>query len=344
MGRLIFYIGLLAVPLIILGLLVTPLRIPKGEPGLSSGHVTGEGVELAAAAPAISLNCTLPRPTWSTHIHVLRLLYGGKETPVQESPYNDGSQVDVFVTDPERPVILVLVGGRPIVWNIRVHPKSRVMGIIVAGESSQIVVGAGGPSAASLVQSGHKCYELLQRYFPAQGYSYEEAALRRFIDATLGQPITSYQDARSEDEIWVGPELDLPESKFDDMPFVVPSDLVDNHRPILFGRAALKRLVKEGVIRPAAKEDLDRWIAYGVKAPGIHADLSDLDLDRTYVVNRFFRLPLSLMGNASSAFIVPPGVTRPEGDAGESMVLTYQPYGCMWSGGFFGNCASMSPP
>jgi hypothetical protein len=203
------------------------------------------------------------------------------------------------------------------------------------------VVGAS--SALSLIQSGGQCYALLQRYFPPQSHSYDETALRNFVAAALGRPITGYQDKRSTDEFWAGPEVDMPPSQLDDMPFVVPSDLVDNHRPILFGRLALKRLVEEGAIRPPTKEDLDDWIASGVNAVGIHADLSDLDLDRTYVVKRFFRLPLSLMGRASTAFIVPPGVTKPEGEVWDSMVLTYQPYGCFWSGGFFGNCAGFAP-
>lgn len=62
------------------------------------------------------------------------------------------------------------------------------------------------------------------------------------------------------------------------------------------------------------------------------------------MVNAPFRLPLGLTGNASSAFIVPPGGTVPTGYVGENMVMTYERYGCFWSGGFFGNCAGFSPP
>jgi hypothetical protein len=337
---LIFYIGLLALPLMILGVLTVPMKIPKTEPGLVGGSVVAEDAKIAASVPPTVLNCILPRPNLVTSIHVLRLRFGGKETPVLQSSYSEGSQVDVFVTETDGPVVLVLVGGSSIVWNLRVHPKSRILGVVVAGSFSQRVVGTS--SATSLIQSGGQCYQLVQRYFP-QRPSYDEAEIRSFVANALGRPITSFQDKRSADELWVGPEVDMPPSKLDDMAFVVPSDLVDNHRPILFGRPALERLVKEGTIRPATKEDLDDWIASGKNKVGIHADLSGLDLDRTYVVKRFFRLPLSLMGRASTAFIVPPGVTKPEGEVWDSMVFTYQPYGCRWSGGFFGNCAGMSP-
>jgi hypothetical protein len=339
--RLIFLIGLIGLPLMILGLLTVPMRIPKTEPGLAGGSVIAEDAEIAASVPPTVLNCTMPRPNLDTRIYVLRLLHGGKETPVLQSSYDEGSQVDVFVTETSGPVVLVLVGGSGIVWNLRVHPKSRILGVVVAGDFTQRVVGAS--SAASLIQSLGQCYALLQRYFPPQSHSYDEASVRNFVADALGRPITSFQDKRSADELWAGPEVDMPPSQLDDMPFVVPSDLVDNHRPILFGRPALKRLVQEGTIRQATKEDLDDWIASGVNAVGIHADLSKLDLDRTYVVKRFFRMPMSLMGRASTAFIVPSGVTKPEGEVWDSMVLTYQPYGCFWSGGFFGNCAGFSP-
>jgi hypothetical protein len=338
--RLIFIIGLLALPLMIFGLLTVPMRIPKTEPGLAGGGVIAEDAEIAASVPPTVLNCTLPRPNLDTRVYVLRLRHGGKETPVLQSSYDEGSQVDVFVTETGGPVVLVLVGGSNIVWNLRVHPNSRILGVVVAGSFSQRVVGTS--SAASLVQSGGQCYQLLQRYFP-QRPSYDETEIRNFVANALGRPITDFQDKRSADELWAGPEVEMPPSELDDMPFVVPSDLVDNHRPILFGRPALKRLVEEGTVRQATKEDLDDWIASGVNAVGIHADMSGLDLDRTYVVKRFFRLPLSLMGRASTAFIVPPGVTKPEGEVWDSMVLTYQPYGCLWSGGFFGNCAGFSP-
>ena len=136
----------------------------------------------------------------------------------------------------------------------------------------------------------------------------------------------------------------MPKSKVDDMPFVIPSDLVDNQRPILFGRTALQRLVKQNAIRPAKPADLQAWVNAGVGKPGLHADFSDLDLERTYVVMAPFQLPLGLIGNASSAFIVPPGRSIPKGGVGENMVMTTDHYGCFWSGGFFGNCAGFSPP
>jgi hypothetical protein len=338
---LVFFIGLLAVPLMIFAFVVAPIRIPRSEPGLVGGGVVAENAEIAASVPPTMLNCTLPRPNLDTRIHVLRLQHGGKDTPVLQSSYSEGSQVDVFVTETGGPVLLVLVGGSNIVWNLRVHPKSRILGVVIAGPFAQRVVGTS--SAASLILSGDQCYQLLQRYFPAQRPSYDEAEIRSFVANALGRPITDFQNKRSADALWVGPEVDMPPSPLDDMDFVVPSDLVDNHRPILFGRPALKRLVAEGTLRPATQADLDDWIASGKNAVGIHADMSGLDLDRTYVVKRFFRLPLSLMGRASTAFIVPPNVTKPEGEVWDSMVLTYQPYGCRWSGGFFGNCAGMSP-
>jgi len=120
--------------------------------------------------------------------------------------------------------------------------------------------------------------------------------------------------------------------------YAVPSDFVDSHRPILFGRPALERLVKEGAIRPARQQDLDAWVARGIRQNDQYHKMANLDLDRTYVINSFFQLPLGLTGDASSAFILPSGITKPKGFVGENLILTYQPYGCHWLEGFSVRC------
>jgi hypothetical protein len=268
----------------IFGLLTVPMRIPKCEPGLVGGSVIAEDAEVAASVPRTVLNCILPRPNLDTRIYVLRLLHGGKETPVLQSSYDAGSQVDVFVTEAGGPVVLVLVGGSKIVWNLRVHPKSRILGVVVAGDYAQRVVGTS--DALSLIQSGGQCYALLQCYFP-QRPSYDETEIRNFVANALGRPITDFQDKRSADELWAGPEVEMPSSQLDDMPFVVPTDLVDNHRPILFGRPALKRLVEEGTIRPATKEDLDDWMGFAGQRPAWRHRCA------LGVIHRRLRLPTS---------------------------------------------------
>lgn len=91
--------------------------------------------------------------------------------------------------------------------------------------------------------------------------------------------------------------------------------------------AGIDQLRREGRIRPATREDVDRWVrATGADPSALHLDSMDRQsggrfVFRTYVVLREMTFPEGLHGAHSVTFIVPRGVPRPYGDPGHSRVL-----------------------
>jgi hypothetical protein len=314
------------------------------QPKLSSGTPVGEDLVVAQPVPTLRLGCTLPQPGPNVAVHAISVLRGGKETPVQ-SHYTETGQIDVFVTDQSAPVLLLLAAHDAVIWTVRVDPKARLAGIVASGYDDQVIVGpSNSVPATSLVFGTRQCYATLSQYFLNIMSRADQEDLDSLSRLAFKRPLTSFQSERTGEAFWIGPQAKRPKSYLDQLPVIVPADFVDDHRPILFGRPALERLVKENVIRPARQEDLDAWRAVGAQKSGPRNDQASLDLTRTYVINRFFQLPLGLSGDASTAFILPAGVSPPKGFVGENLVLTFHPYGCHWFEGFSDNCIGIPAP
>lgn len=345
MTRIVLYVLLAFVVLGIAGMFmlrVAPLGL--AQPKLSSGRAVGEDLVVAGPAPTVRLGCTMPQPGPNVAIHAISVYRGGKETPVQ-AHYTETRQIDVFITDQTAPVLLLLAAHDAVIWTIRVDPNAKLSGIVVSGYDDQIIVGpSNSVPATSLVFGTRQCYPALQQYFLNLTSRADQSDLEGLSKMAFKRPLTSFQSERTGEEFWVGPTDKRPKSYLDQLPIVVPADFVDDHRPILFGRPALERLVKEHVIRPARQQDLDGWRAVGAQKPEPRNAQADLDLERTYVINSTFRLPLGLSGDASTAFILPAGVTPPKGFVGQNLVLTFHPYGCHWLEGFSDNCIGVPSP
>ena len=98
------------------------------------------------------------------------------------------------------------------------------------------------------------------------------------------------------------------------------------------------RLVNEGVLAPATEADIAKWRDAGPLSQDTPSYVTNLELTRTYVVQRPFRLPLGLIGEASAAFILPIGMKAPDGWIGENVFLKYVPFGCAEVEGWHENC------
>jgi hypothetical protein len=337
-NRTVFLAILLILTIVGLGYCqMRPAQLGLVEPKLSSGTPFGEDESVAKAATAARPVCNLPNVPSYGGVHAISVYRGGRRTPVQPH-FSETREIDLAVTETEAPVVLLLASYDAVIWKLRVHPKARLSGIVLIGLDNQIVVGAvGGVIVTSRIFGTRQCMTQPGTLVNLAG-RVDREDLEVFAQSAFKRPLKSFQTERTGDEFWVGPEVEMPKSDLDTLPYAVPPDLVDSHRPILFGRPALERLLKEGVIRRARQQDLDQWVARGVRQNDQYHKMADLDLERTYVINSFFQLPLGLTGDASSAFILPPGVAKPKGFVGENLILTYQPYGCHWLEGFSVRC------
>lgn len=241
-----------------------PAQLGLVEPKLSSGTPFGEDQSIAKAVTAARPVCDLPHPPSNAEVHAISVTRGGRRTPVQPH-FSETREIDLTVSEQATPVVLLLSSYDAVIWKLRVHPKARVSGIVLIGLDNQVVVGAvGSIPVASRIWGTRQCMAQPGDLISLTG-RIDREHLEAFAQEAFKHPLKSFQTERSGDAFWIGPEVEMPKSDLDTLPFAVPSDFVDSHRPILFGRPALERLLKEGVIRPAHQQDIDLW---SLKASG----------------------------------------------------------------------------
>lgn len=315
-------------PIILLSLGLSGLGDLEPEAPLNTKSTVGEELSIAAPTWALRPGCELPSRPSNARIHAVTLAKGGIETPAQAFGTR-AFQVNVDITDTSGPVYLMLSARNAAIWNIRTAPKVIVGGVVTTGFDHQIVVTRQARAAMlPATTADRRCRNVFREMRPNAINAVSEEELAEISVRAYGRAPDNIIKKTIADHIVIGPEEDVVKLPAVTDPIAIPDILVDTHRPILFGRPALARLVKEGVLSQATEADIAKWKSSGPLSPNVPDYLADPDLTRFYVVQRPFRLPLGLTGEASAAFIIPAGMKEPDGWIGENVYLKYSPFGC----------------
>lgn len=337
-GFAIFLIG----PFVFEAMGLTGHAVKWPEP-LSRDDPILENTQIAMPVRTLATNCELPQLMSSVPIYAISLYNGGIETAVQEFG-TEARQVDVMVTDTSAPIALILSARDAVIWNLRLAPGAKIAAVVTTGFDRQPVVSK--QTAVKVLPAtlgDEQCKSQLRRQEgPAMLEQLTDEELMNLSQLAFNRPPTLVIKKSSAEQVILGPEEKVTEIPAETDPFVVPHSLVDGHRPILFGRPALQRLVAEGVLSQASTEDIAQWKKNGQLASEVPSFIADLDLTRTFVVRRPFRMPLGVKGLAASAFLIPRGMKEPEAWPWEENVyLLSLPFGCKHSGGWFENCGKV---
>jgi hypothetical protein len=334
----IFLLG----PFVFAGLDWTGPGLDWPEP-MSDADPILEDAQIAMPTRTLRTNCQLPQIMNSVPIYAVSLRKGEIETAVQEFG-TEAAQVDVLITETASPVALILSGRNAIIWNLRLVKGARVAAIITTGFDRQTVVStqtAVGVLSATL--GDEQCKSPLRRANGLQSLeALTELELRQLSVKAFQREPNQVIAKRSVDTITIGPEDQVAQIPASSDPFVVPDTLVDHHRPILFGRPALQRLVKEGMLTQATADDIAQWKGYGHLSDNPPSYIKEIDLTRAFVVRRPFQMPPGVKGMAASAFILLPGVQAPKAwSIAENVYLRATPFGCDRSDGWYEGCSKV---
>ncbi|MBL8343915.1 MAG: hypothetical protein JNN03_00585, partial [Rubrivivax sp.] len=243
---------------------------------------------------------------------------------------NDVTQEDVVVGATPRPVVLILTGHDPIVWNVGRTPQAQLAGVLAQGHHRQVVIGlpkstrlasyttADGPNACRHFRAGK-----------AEGSEY--AAVQRRVRELFGRGITSFLTHKAGGRFAVGEVTGEPVYSADTplKSVALPGDQVPG------GLKGLDRLVKDGAIRLAVDEEVAAWVAGAAARLGQPLEKYRRAMDwrlgngQVYVVLKPFDLPEGLAGAHARTFILPPGVARPGGPQGHCTFLQMEAFQCL---------------
>jgi hypothetical protein len=243
---------------------------------------------------------------------------GGRSTDlVFEAESDEVGSVGLLADKSGPPLLLVVAGNDPIIWDFADFPKSRLRGVLVFGYSAQGVAHLPGtvPVRFANRDSGNSsCGSGSAAWETGRGLNNLQGNVRR----ALGVGLSSFQGAYSPNALHVeGGSLagaTIPEIKSTDVEASAPLQKTG----LLAGDHGLAQLVDGGALRHATAADLQRWPV---------AKRANYDLKETYVVLRSTTLPRDMYGMNSRLFLIPRKVARPR-DPGSHNQFIHEGGGC----------------
>lgn len=243
--------------------------------------------------------------------------------PAQPSGH-EMTAFEVYVDEPERPVVLVLGADEPAIWNVRFAASTRIAGVIVSGHHEGTVNGLSAdlPVLHTSSESSVSCGSFhLDGGHPRAADGLVRTLLGRAVDAVF-IPINGRVDIGRNAALHstAAASQPAPSNKRSLRPsFTEPTDA-----------ARLSTLINEGKLRRASVAELEAWLAryrawHGGVPSGLMAGIARSNSFDIYMVLGRLELPAQLSG--VHVFIVPSGLPAPSADV-NSTVLSSDPPTC----------------
>lgn len=257
--------------------------------------------------------------------------YSGRKIAFQiDQSGHEGTQIDVAVNSPNKPVVLMLGAYEPTIWNIGWSKGTQILAVLVSGYHRQAVAGLekSVPQLNSSYDNRGPC-----------GYFYVTndnlSALNPMARRVFGRPIEMVFPA-AKGQVVIGERLQ-PETKLFTSTETTPASFYDKDAPIA-GPAGLEDAVRKGLLRKATAADADAW-ADAVMQNFPQRDVPPVagkgvpkpprpPIHNAYVVLKSFTYPAGLYGGNSAIFIIPKGIPRPDGNPGHSAVYDFNTLNC----------------
>lgn len=257
--------------------------------------------------------------------------YSGKKIAYQiDQSGHEGTQIDVLVHSPGKPVALMLGAYEPTIWNISWSQNTNIVAVLASGYHRQAVAGLGSdvPLLITSYDNRSPC-----------GYFYLSSdnlgSLNPFARRIFGRSVEAAfpaTDGRVEigDPITSGVRLISSRE-------VLPESFYDKSAP-LAGPAGLEDAVNKGILRQATAADISEWDA-SLARNAVKQDIPPLSGQvvqtprkvrpfNAYVVLKPFKIPSGLYGAHAATFLVPKGVPTPEGNLGHSALYDLNTLSC----------------
>ncbi len=179
--------------------------------------------------------------------------------PIDQS-WEESGTIKVAVNSPDAPVLLLLLGGRPTLWQVGWTEGTRILAVLADGAASQIVTGlppevpvmGNDEEGGWLWRSGQWAMES-DLELPAPDERQNELS-RKFF----GRPVSA-QVREGFQQVVVGRPLG-PEERLLTVAVALRETFEVEQAPDPKGEAAIRRGLQLKYIREAGKKDMDGWL------------------------------------------------------------------------------------
>jgi hypothetical protein len=319
---------------------------PQGK--MDEGALTALLTELVARHPDDTLLYTHPTappvtppsqdacgiPGLGNDFDVVMVSVSRGSTPLDIALDRSGDDVTeerVVVGVTPKPVVLVLAGEDPIVWNVGRTDGARIAGVLAQGNGRQAVIGL--PPETRLTQYSTEDGPNACRAFHAEETG-PDSEVKQRVRELFGRRIGTFLHQKAGESFTVG---EVSGTVWRDERLTIRDVALPDH-VLPGGKRGLQRLKQEGKIREATAAEVDRWVAGAARMNGRTPEAQRKAVgswafaDHTYIVLAATELPPNLYGGNSRQFLVPTGVPVPSGDPGHSTILLMDGFACRGSG------------
>lgn len=256
--------------------------------------------------------------------------YSGRKLSFQiDQSGHQGTQIDVAVNSPDKPVVLMLGAYEPTIWHIGWSEGTKILAVFVSGYHRQAVAGLEKdvPQLNSSYDNRGLC-----------GYFYiskdKLTSLNPMARRVFGRPVEMVFPAL-EGRAIVGEALPI-DAKIISSSETTPESFYDKNAPVA-GQAGLEDAVSKGLLRKATEVDAEAW-ADAVTQNTPQQDIPPIAgqshrqpsyfFDDAYVILKAFTYPAGLYGGHSATFVIPKGIPKPNGNPGHSAVYDFNTLKC----------------
>lgn len=257
--------------------------------------------------------------------------YSGRKIAFQiDQSGHEGTQIDVAVNSPGKPVVLMLGAYEPTIWNIGWTPQTRIAAVLVGGYHRQAVAGL--EQGTPLLNSSHDNKGPCGSFYVTPD---DLAPLNPLSKRVFGRRVDMVFPATN-GKVVIGEPL-AAGTALVTSGAITPESFHDRTAPIA-GPAGIEDAVRKGLLRKATAADAEAW-SEAVLQNTPNRDLPPVagqgvprppkpGLFNAYVVLKPFTYPSGLYGGNSATFLVPKGVPKPEGNSGHSAVYDFNTLKC----------------
>lgn len=291
-----------------------------------------EAARRALEKPAAKPVCGFPDVKLPENFAVFAAgAYSGRKIAFQiDQSGHEGTQIDVTVNSPDKPVVLMLGAYEPTIWNIDWTGSTRILAVLASGYHRQAIAGLAKdtPQLISSYDNKGPC-----SYF----YVGRDmlAPLNPLSRRLFGRPVDMVFPA-VDGKVVVGAPLPAG-AKLIRSPDAAPESYYDKSA-LIAGPAGLEDAVRKGLLRKATMADAEAW-SEAVSQNSPNRDIPPVagqgvprpakpPLYNAYVVLKPFTYPAGLYGGNSATFLIPKGVPKPEGNPGHSAVFDFNTLNC----------------
>lgn len=293
---------------------------------LIQAQPAGSRDDAAANESAVEVECTFADLSLPDDFVVYAAgEYSGVELPIQiDQSGSTATEIQVYVNESDKPVVLMLGAYSPTVWQIKWTEQTHIVAVYASGFYAPIVAGLNPSTPVLVAGKTNRCDEF---------YITEEKLhlLNPIARKIFHQPVTKAYIAEK-GIVYVGPRVDEKDYQ---QAVVKSSESFRLPGTPLAGEAGLEEAVRQGILRPATEADFQAWFQIRTTSSktierdftgeyGLHPSWRR----NAYVILKPFQIPVGLYGGHSAHFILAEGAPVPAGSLGHSVLLDMNDGSC----------------